>query len=73
MNPITFRLTVANEQLFVSDFEGNRILIYNIKGELLQIISSEALNKPIDIEVIGDIMWVVNHGDGALLQYKIMP
>lgn len=64
-------LTVSGEQLFVADFEGNRVLIYSMEGELLQVLTSNALNQPVDIVVVGNLMWVVNHGDGGLIKYKL--
>lgn len=63
-------LTVTKDQLFVADFEGNRILIYNTFGKLQQVLM-EGLNKPVDVEVLQKIMWVVNSGDNSLVQYKL--
>lgn len=53
-------LTVTTDNIFVTDFEGNRILIFDFKGNLIQVLI-EYLNKPTDIYIDNDTMYVVNY------------
>ncbi len=58
-------IEVTDGNIFATDFEGNRILIYNLNGKLIHIIN-EHLNKPTDIDVIGDKLFVSNYGSGSV-------
>ena len=58
-------IEVTDANIFVTDFEGNRILIYDLNGKLIYIIN-EHLNKPTDIDVIGEKLFVSNYGNGSV-------
>ncbi|MCZ6701638.1 MAG: hypothetical protein O6940_01215, partial [Ignavibacteria bacterium] len=58
-------IEVTDDNIFVTDFEGNRILIYDLNGKLIYIIN-EHLNKPTDIDVIGEKLFVSNYGSGSV-------
>jgi len=62
-------LEVANNQLSVTDFEGNRVLVYDLEGDLLQILS-ESLHKPTDIAIKENIMYVVNYEGQSIAVYQ---
>jgi DNA-binding beta-propeller fold protein YncE len=53
-------LKVTDTEVIVADFDGNRVLVYDIYGKLLQALSGK-FNKPTDIEVYENIMYVVNY------------
>ncbi len=52
-------IEVTEDNIFVTDFEGNRILIYDLDGKLIHIIN-EHLNKPTEISVSNNTMYVSN-------------
>jgi len=58
-------IEVTNDNIFVTDFEGNRILIYDLDGELIHIVI-EHLNKPTEISVSNNTMYVSNYGSGSV-------
>lgn len=62
-------LKVTDIQVIVADFDGNRVLVYDIYGKLLQILADK-FNNPTDIEVVGDIMYVVNYKGNTIEIYK---
>lgn len=63
-------LTLANAHLFVSDFFGNRVLIYDLGGNLKQILT-EGFDKPSDISVFGNELFVANFGNHSLAVYRL--
>lgn len=56
---------VNKNRIFVTDFENNRVLVLTKKGELLQEVK-ESLQKPTDIIVIKDDLYVINYKSGSL-------
>ena len=58
-------IEVTDTNIFVTDFEWNRILIYDLNGKLIHIID-EHLNKPTDIDMIGEKLFVSNYGSGSV-------
>lgn len=63
-------IEVVDNQLFITDFERNRVLIYSLEGELQQILT-ESFDKPADILVDGDLMYVVNYGGGTISVFEM--
>lgn len=61
-------IEVTNTNIFVTDFEGNRILIYDLDGKLIHIIN-EHLNKPTEISVSSNTMYVSNYGSGSVAMF----
>ena len=55
--------------IFVTDFENNRVLVYNHQGELLQIITAD-IQKPTDVVVIRDCLYVANYKGKSITKYK---
>lgn len=53
-------LKVTGSQVIVADFEGNRVLVYDLNGKLLQILSDK-FNHLTDIETANGKMYVVNY------------
>jgi len=58
-------IEVTDDNIFVTDFEGNRILIYDLEGKLIHIIN-EHLNKPTEISVYNNKMYISNYGSGSV-------
>ena len=61
---------VSQSQVFVTDFEHDRILIYDLQGKLLQEIS-EGLDKPTDILIENESLFIANYKGKNLMVYKI--
>ena len=60
----------ANEkEVFITDFENDRVLTYNHKGELQQVIS-ENIDKPTDLVIKDDILYIANYKGKSLLKMK---
>lgn len=53
-------IEVADEQVFVTDFDGNRMLVYDLTGTLIQVFS-EHFDQPADISLADDKIIVVNY------------
>ena len=51
---------VTDTNIIIADFDGSRILIYNLEDELKQILSDQ-FNQPTDIELIGNTMFIANY------------
>ena len=62
-------LFVTDNTIWVTDFENNRVLNYNLAGELRQVLQ-ENIDKPTDVLVIGDKLYVTNYGGKQLLIYR---
>lgn len=63
-------LHVSDTLLAVTDFEQNRVLIYNTAGKRLQIIAG-GLDKPTDVLFWKGNLYVLNYGSGALQCYSL--
>ncbi len=64
-------LFVSDRQIFVTDFENSRVLIYNLEGDLNQIINS-GLNKPTDIIMIKEDLYISNYEGKSLNKYILL-
>ncbi|WP_142785870.1 NHL repeat-containing protein [Changchengzhania lutea] len=51
---------VTDIQVIFADFEGSRVLVYDLNGNLIQIISGE-FNQPTDIVIVSNKIFVVNY------------
>jgi NHL repeat len=69
MNAMT-GLFVGDAQVFATDFENSRIVIYDLDGNLKQVISDN-LDKPSDVLNIGDQLFVVNYNGRFVSVFKI--
>lgn len=56
---------VSGEEIFVTDFENNRILIFEHNGNLKQIFS-QGVEKPTDVLMTGDSLYIANYRNGSL-------
>jgi len=63
-------LEVGNKQIFITDFHGSRLLIYDIWGQLEQTFS-EGLSDPTDALLVGDKLYVTNFNGQSLSVYEL--
>jgi len=52
-------LVITEKNIILTDFEHDRVVIFNHKGRVKQILS-EGLSKPADVTVIDNKLWVLN-------------
>lgn len=69
MNAMT-GLFVGDEQVFVTDFENSRILIYDLDGNLKQVITENS-DKPTDALMVGNQLFVVNYHGRFVSVFKL--
>lgn len=62
----TTGLYVTSDAIFTTDLENDRVLIFNRKGEVLDEIV-EGFDKPTDLMVWGDRLYVLNYGSGEVV------
>jgi len=62
-------IEVTDDNLFITDFEGNRILIYDLEGKLIHIIN-EHLNKPTEISVSNNKMYISNYAGSSISVFE---
>jgi len=62
-------IDVTDDNIFVTDFEGNRILIYDLEGKLIHIIN-EHLNKPTEISVSNNKMYISNYAGSSISVFE---
>lgn len=60
---------LMDQHIFITDFEGNRILRYDLYGNLKQVLHNK-LNKPTDVYIHLDKMFVSNYGSNSFLIFK---
>lgn len=51
---------VSSSKIFITDFEHDRVLVYDMVGKLQQIISDK-LEKPTDILMVDNELWIANY------------
>ena len=56
---------ISAEEVFVTDFENDRVLVLDMDGNLLQEIN-EGIEKPTDILVNQGLLYVANYRSGKL-------
>lgn len=61
-------IAITNGQLFVTDFEGNKVLIYNLNGELVQTLIKH-FDKPADVIIKNNIAVVINYKGKSLVKF----
>ena len=57
------------DEIFITDFENNRVLSYNHEGVLKQVFV-EGINKPTDILVADDLLYIANYKGKNILSFK---
>ncbi len=60
---------VSNNEVFTTDFENNRVLIFTLDGILKQIITDD-IQKPTDILLSMDKLYVTNYKGSSLSVYE---
>lgn len=61
---------VTDEEVFLTDFENGRILIFDMKYQLKQIIETN-IDKPTDVYVQDGFMYITNYRKGQLIKYAL--
>ena len=59
---------VSADQIFITDFEHDRVLIFDLEGQLIQEIS-EGLEKPTDVSLDSDLLYIANYKGKNLMVY----
>jgi len=62
-------ITVSDTEVFVTDFENDRILIYTLDGNLSQIIDAN-VSKPTDLILNKGLLYVTNYKGKSLSVFK---
>ena len=65
----TTGIFVTKEKLFATDFENNRVLVFNHDGVLIQELT-HAINKPTDIIVKNNKLFVLNYRTETIAVFK---
>ncbi len=60
---------VDNEDIYITDYEHDRVLVYNNKGELTAEIN-ENLAKPTDLIVYQDQLFIINYKSQSISVFK---
>jgi hypothetical protein len=61
-------LFVTKDQLFVTDFENQRVLVFFQDGQLAQVLE-QGLEKPIDAMVKNDTLYIVDYKKSQMNLY----
>lgn len=61
---------VTDKEIFLTDFENNRVLVYDLDYQLKQILEAQ-IDKPTDVLVIEDTVYITNYRKGQLVKYKL--
>ena len=62
-------LVVNQEKIYVTDFEGNRVLVY-LQDSLLDQIITDSLSSPTDIAIAEGFMYVANYESKTIAVFK---
>ena len=63
---------VTETEVFLTDFENDRVWVFNKQGDVLQLLD-EGVEKPTDMISEGESLWVANFRKGELLKYTLTP
>lgn len=63
---------VSALEVFVTDFENDRVLIFDKEGNLKQTLKGD-IQKPTDMLLMNDILYIINYRNGKLLSYELKP
>jgi DNA-binding beta-propeller fold protein YncE len=61
---------VSDTEIFLTDFENNRVLVYDKEYQLKQILEID-IDKPTDMMVIDELLFITNYRKGELVQYSL--
>lgn len=60
---------VTPKEVFLTDFENDRVWVYNKAGEVIQMLADN-IHRPIDLVSEDDNLWIINFRKGELLKYQ---
>lgn len=60
---------VSDDTVFITDFENNRVLAFDMEGNLQQELK-EGIEKPTDIMINDNILYIINYRSGDLNMYE---
>lgn len=63
-------LAAGPNRVYVTDFHGGRVLIYDFEGILLRVLETH-FDRPTDVYVDGDRMYVANYGGGFVTVFNL--
>ncbi|APQ16869.1 NHL repeat-containing protein [Maribacter hydrothermalis] len=63
---------VSEIEVFITDFENNRVLVFDKLGKLLQVLK-EQIDKPTDMMIKDDLLYVINYRNGKLNLFEKKP
>jgi len=56
---------VTDNELYITDFENDRVMVCNTEGTLLQELKT-AIEKPTDILIVNNKLWILNFKKGSI-------
>ena len=65
-------ILVHEETLFVTDFENSRVFVFDLEGNLKQELTT-AIDKPTEMLVIKDTLYITNYRKAELVHYQLQP
>lgn len=63
---------VSDNEVFITDFENDRVLIFDKDGNLRQTLRDE-IEKPTDMIIIQETLYIINYRNGKLSSYILNP
>lgn len=60
---------VNEREIFLTDFEQNRVLVYDLEGKLKQVLTV-GLNNPIEALAFDDVLWIANFKAKSISIYR---
>ena len=63
---------VTEDEVFVTDFENNRVMVFDKTGVLLQVLKDH-IEKPTDMMIKDDTLYVINYRNGKLNLFDKQP
>ncbi|PRP67184.1 NHL repeat-containing protein [Nonlabens agnitus] len=63
---------VSDSEIFLTDFENDRVLVFGMDYQLKQVLES-GIDKPTDLMVIEDVLYITNYRNGEMIRYALKP
>ncbi len=63
---------VSDQEIFLTDFENDRVLVFDLDYNLLQVLE-KAVDKPTDMLQVGNQLWITNYRKGEVIIYELNP
>lgn len=60
---------VSDKQVFSTDFENDRVLVFNLDGSFVQELKEE-VNKPTDLLIKDEVLYIANYKSSSLSVYE---